>query len=257
MPKYLDRTDKLTLAGQEFAAKLYNPAVSSIIKWLADGQANQYSRYGKLPQHVLDAAEIDRYLREDIALETFVVTLPGFLARLDDDNNNDYDPKRSSIESYFIGACRNRLGDVIRSHQVPVAELRADTDDLLAILRTSDAGLADFEGRDLARHLLLGAPHDLRDALMLRIYEGITLGEAAQELGLNPATVRSHLLRFKKKILRLHFLGKIEIPEDTALGQWVSTRARATFGVRTAVPALQNKSTETFELSVTSSSVSE
>lgn len=256
MPKYLDYADKLTLAGQELAAELYNPTVSVIIKWLADGHANQYSRYGKLPQHVLDAAEIDRYLREDIALETFVVTLPGFLARLDDDNSG-YDPERSSITTYFIGACQNRLGDIIRSHQVPVAELRADTDDLLAILRTSDAGLADFEGRDLARHLLLRAPHDLRDALMLRIYEGITLSEAAQELGLNPATVRSHLLRFKKKILRLHFLGKIEIPEDTALGQWVSTRAYATFGVTIAVPALQKQSAETFELSVASSSVCE
>lgn len=226
MRKYIDYTGKLTAAGQKVAAELYDPAISAMIKWLADGVAGQYSRYGKLPQNVLDVAEFDRDLREDIALETFMATLPGFLARLD----REFDATRSSVTTYFIGACRNRIGDVIRAHQVTIAELRPNTDELLAVLRSSDAGLADFEGRDLARYLLLRAPRDLRDVLLLHIYDSITVLDAAKELGLNPSTVRTQLRRFKKKILRLHFLGDIAIPEDTGLGQWITAQSRAEFG---------------------------
>ncbi|MGY2025856.1 RNA polymerase sigma factor [Nocardia gipuzkoensis] len=246
MPKYIDCTGKLTLAGQDIAALLYDPAISAMIKWLADGVAGQYCRYGKAPQDVLDVAEFDRDLREDIALETFMATLPGFLARLD----GEFDANRSSMTTYFIGACRNRLGDVIRAHRVPVSELRANTDELLAVLRSSDAGMADFEGRDLARYLLLRAPHDLRAALMLHIYDGITLVDAAKELGLNPATVRSKQRRFKKKLLRLHFLGRIDIPADTGLGQWISAESRAVFGhpLRFAVETRMVVSAEPLQL---------
>ncbi|APE36224.1 hypothetical protein BOX37_22435 [Nocardia mangyaensis] len=226
MRKYIDYTGKLTAAGQKVTAELYDPAISAMIKWLADGVAGQYSRYGKLPRNVLDLAEFDRDLREDIALETFMATLPGFLARLD----REFDDTRSSMRTYFIGACRNRLGDVIRAHQVTIAELRPNTDELFAVLRSPDAGLADFEGRDLARYLLLRAPDDLRDVLMLHIYDGITVFDAATELGLNPSTVRTQLRRFKKKILRQHFLGEIAIPEDTGLGQWIRARSQVEFG---------------------------
>lgn len=254
MSEYVSHTGKLTPAGQRVAAELYDPAVSAMVKWLADGEVSRYSRYGQLPQHVLDLAQLDRDLREDIALETFVSVLPGFLTRLD----NNFDANRGASEqTFFIGACRNRLGDVIRSHQAPVAELRADTDELLALLRSSDAGLADIEGRDLARYLLLRAPHDLRDALMLHIYEGITLVAAAKRLGLNPATVRSHLRRFRKKLLRQHFDEKISIPENTALGQWIrkqtpavlSDQSRiATYELRIATYELQPRPTKLLEL---------
>ena len=226
MRKYIDHDGKLTFSGQQVAAELYDPAISAMIKWLADGVADQYSRYGKLPQNVLDVAEFDRDLREDIALETFMATLPGFLARLD----RDFDDTRSSMTTYFIGACRNRIGDVIRAHQVTLAELRPNTNELLAVVRSSDAGLADIEGRDLARYLLLRAPRDLRDVLLLHIYDGITVFDAAKELGLNPSTVRTQLRRFKKKFLRWHFEGKIEIPEDTVLGQWISAQPRVEIG---------------------------
>ncbi|MEU5410492.1 RNA polymerase sigma factor [Nocardia asteroides] len=232
MRKYIDHTGKLTFSGQQVAAELYDPAISAMIKWLADGVASQYSRYGKLPQNVLDVAEFDRDLREDIALETFMATLPGFLARLD----RDFDDTRSSMTTYFIGACRNRIGDVIRAHQVAIAELRPNTNELLgAVMRSSDMsfsddGVADFEGRDLARYLLLRAPHDLRDVLLLHIYDGITVFDAAKDLRLNPSTVRTQLRRFKKKLLRWHFQGEIDIPEDTGLGQWIRAQSQAEFG---------------------------
>ncbi|MFF0542084.1 RNA polymerase sigma factor [Nocardia thailandica] len=227
MRKYIDHNGKLTFSGQQVAAELYDPAISTMIKWLAAGVAGQYSRYGKLPQNVLDVAEVDRDLREDIALETFMAALPGFLARLD----REFDDTRSSMTTYFIGACRNRIGDVIRAHQVAIAELRPNTNELLGtVMRSSEAGLADFEGRELARYLLLRAPHDLRDVLLLHIYDRITVFDAAKELGLNPSTVRTQLRRFKKKLLRWHFTGEIDIPEDTGLGQWISARSQAEFG---------------------------
>lgn len=227
MRKYIDHHGKLTFSGQQIAAELYDPAISAMIKWLADGVASQYSRYGKLPQNVLDVAEFDRDLREDIALETFMAALPGFLNRLD----RDFDDTRSSMTTYFIGACRNRIGDVIRAHQVTLAELRPNTNELLgAVMRSPDAGHAGFEDLDLARYLLLRAPRDLRDVLLLHINDGITIFDAAKELGLNPSTVRTQLRRFKKKFLRWHFQGEIDIPEDTGLGQWIRAQSQAETG---------------------------
>ncbi|MEU2258532.1 sigma-70 family RNA polymerase sigma factor [Nocardia xishanensis] len=224
MTKHLNTAGKLTLAGQKLAAQLYDPSVGAITTWLTRGEAACQSRYGQLPQKVLDAAQTDRYLREDIALETFVSALPPFLKKLD---SGEYDENRgASITTYFIGACRNRIGDVIRAHHAHFTELREDTDELLAQLRSADPGFSEIEGLELARHLLLTAPHDLRAALLLRIYEGITLGEAAKRLGLNPATVRSHLLRYKRKLAGLHFGGKIAIPADTALGAWIGIDSR-------------------------------
>lgn len=225
MSKYLNSAGKMTMAGQHLAADLYNEAVGSMIKWLSDGDADRHCRYGNLPRRVLAAAQVDRDLREDIAIETFVIALVPFLRNLD---AGLYDATRgASIPTYFIGACRNRLGDVIRAHQQQVEELRGDTVTYLALLQRPDAGFEEFEGRELARKLLLQAPHDLRAALLLRIYEGVSLAEAAKRLGLNPTTVRSHLLRFKKKLIKKHFTGGIVIPQDTVLGQWVANETTA------------------------------
>lgn len=224
MPENLYAAGKLTLAGQQLAAELYDPAVGAVTRWLADGKAGEWSRYGVLPQQVLELARADPYLRADIALETFVAALPPFLRKLD---AGAYDATReTSIQSFFIGACRNRMGDVIRAHHSPIIALRPDTDELFAALSSPDTGVEDIEGFELARDLLSHAPHDLRAVLVLRVYEGITLGAAATRLGLNPATVRSHLLRFKKKLMRLHFDGDIAIPEGTELGRWISNAAR-------------------------------
>jgi RNA polymerase sigma factor (sigma-70 family) len=213
----------MTLAGQQLAAELYDPAVGSITKWLTDGTAGELARYGSVPQQVLDVARADRYLREDIALETFILTLPLFLRKLD---AGAYDATRgTSITTFFIGACRNRMGDVLRAHHSPLTELRPDTDNLLALLHHPDKGLEAIEEVALARDLLQHAPTDLRAVLVLRVYEGISLSAAATKLGLNPATVRSHLLRFKKKLIRLHFDEEISIPNDTVLGDWIRNAA--------------------------------
>jgi hypothetical protein len=125
----------MTLAGQQLAAELYDPAVGTITQWLADGEAGEWSRYGVLPQQVLELAQADPSLREDIALETFIAALPPFLRKLD---RGAYDATRgASIQSFFIGACRNRMGDVIRAHHSPLIALRPDTDELLAALRVT------------------------------------------------------------------------------------------------------------------------
>ncbi|MEV0343999.1 sigma-70 family RNA polymerase sigma factor [Nocardia sp. NPDC050713] len=219
MSKYLNEDEKLTPEGQELAARLYDPAVGAMLTWLADGEAASQSRYGDVSQVVLNTAQADRYLREDIAVETFVRALPPFLGRLD---RGEYDADRgATITTYFIGACRNRIGDVIRAHHVRVIELRANTDELLARVQGTTVDANMIEGFEFARDLLLAAPRNLRSVLLLLAYEGVTLTEAAKRVGVKPATVRSQLLRYKKQIAWLHFRGVLEIPADTALGEWV------------------------------------
>lgn len=227
MPKYLNASGKLTSAGQDLAAELYNPAVGTIIGWLAKGEAGTRVRYGYLPPWVLDRAQIDRDLREDIALETFCAALEPFLRMLDEGR---YDAARgTTIVTYFLGACRNRLGDTINAHGPRLSKERShDTSALLEQLRDdnrfhSNLDYDRLEDVDLAQRVLLKAPHDLRDALLLHIEDGITLKDAAIRVGSKPATIRSKLLRHRKKLARMHFAGLIVLPENTSLGDWVRT----------------------------------
>lgn len=221
MPKYL-RAGKLTPAGQELVVQLYHPAVRTMTAWLADGRADTLSRYGWLPEQVLGLAQADHYLREDIAIETFLRALPTFLRGLDAGN---YDARRgTTISTYFLGACRNRIGDVIRAQDRRIAELREDPTELLHLLQSDSPGFDEVDGIDLARHLLLEAPEDLRAALLLRVYAGVTLTEAAKRLGLNPASIRSQLLRYRTKLAQLHSENKITLPEDAAIIEWAEQR---------------------------------
>lgn len=229
MPKYLDATEKMTYAGQNLAAELYNPAVAAITKWLADGVAGAQVRYGSVSEAVLSIAQTDRYFREEVATETFVCALVPFLRGLDEGR---YDPDRgTTVTTYFIGACRNRLGDVLSAHAPHLDQLRDDTDKLVALLQSNDIGYEEVEGVELARRLLLTAPHDLRAILLRHVFDGVTLTESAKKAGLNPATVRSRLLRYKKKLARLHFEGRIVLPEGTALGEWARAETKRTRAV--------------------------
>ncbi|GEM42192.1 RNA polymerase sigma factor [Nocardia ninae] len=229
MPKYLEYPKypygvdpKLTLSGQQLAGQLYDPSVATMLAWLAAGEAAAHSRYGRLSQVVLNVAQTDVGLREDIAVETFVRALLPFLRRLD---RGDYEENGgATLTTFFIGACRNRIGDVIRSHHERIIELRADTSDLLDHLRNTVIDDTTVDGLELARDLLPLAPRNLRSVLLLVAYEGVTLTEAAKRVGVKPATVRSQLLRYKQRIASMHFRGVLEIPADTGLGDW----ARAT-----------------------------
>lgn len=225
---YMNATGKLTSDGQRLAKDLYDPSIATLSTWLKSGDIAGKARFGKLPPQILVAAMTDRYLREEIALDTFVATLPGFMRKLD---AGVHDPARSSIQTFFIGDCRNRVGDVIRDRQEIIHEAHHDTAELLAKLQspTADfgAGFEEIEGLGLARDLLLRAPHDLRDVLLLRVYDGITIAEAGKRLGLKGATVRSHLSRYKSKLITLHLQGKIVIPDSTVLGEWLDTKADA------------------------------
>ncbi|MEV6661547.1 RNA polymerase sigma factor [Nocardia fluminea] len=226
MTQYILSDNRLTFAGQKLAAELYDPAVGTLIGWLEGGEIVVKSRYGPLPQRVVDAAMTNWHLREDIAVDTFVSALPGFLRNVE---AGVYDPNRGTTQlSYFVGACRNRVGDVIRARQHIFGEVLQDTAVLLRTLQDSRAGfdrdLEETDGLAAARDILLRAPHDLRKVLLLRVYDGVTITQAAKRLGLNPTTVRTHLFRFKRKLVALHLEGKIVIPEGTALSQWIDSK---------------------------------
>ncbi|MFE3256583.1 hypothetical protein ACFXPS_27945 [Nocardia sp. NPDC059091] len=62
---------------------------------------------------------------------------------------------------------------------------------------------------------------------LLVIYEGTTLTEAAKRVGVKPTTIRSQLMRYKKRIAWLHFRRVLEIPEATGLGEWARNTIEA------------------------------
>ncbi|MEV6281072.1 sigma factor-like helix-turn-helix DNA-binding protein [Nocardia sp. NPDC051832] len=228
MPKYLHADGTLSSAGQALAAELYNPAVGAITNWLKGGTASAMIRFGSKDPLVLECARTDYELREEIAVETFCEALMPFLRQLD---RGGYDATRgASISSFFIGACRNRLGGTVGKHSERLRGKRAQDREIPLEYLREDECLDPRQAADrfdrvedvrLARRVLLKAPHDLRAALLLQVAEGTTMAAASRRIGVPPATIRSQLKRLRKKLAHQHLVGLIVIPDDTALGDWV------------------------------------
>ncbi|AEF43115.1 RNA polymerase sigma factor [Hoyosella subflava] len=220
MERLIDDRGRLTVAGQRLAAELYDPAVGTIKTWLAEGIAGEMASFGMLPSAVVEAAQSNYDVRNDIALDVFVSALPSFMRYLDSGKYSESGP--ATVQTFFIGACRNILAAVVerRHKSLPFEYSRAD---MLEWVKE----ITHLEGADYRwiHKLLQLAPHDLSSVLMLVVREGISFNEAAQRLGKKPATMRSHLHRYRGKLAYLHFSGKIDIPETTELGQWARLQA--------------------------------
>ncbi|MFW0797641.1 sigma-70 family RNA polymerase sigma factor [Gordonia sp. CPCC 205515] len=162
-------------------------------------------------------------VRTDIALDVFLAALPGFMRYLDSGRFDEAGP--ASVQSFFIGACRNVLPAVAnRRHKNVGSEYPRE--DLLDWV--NDIAVCS-EGADLRwmHRLLQLAPHDLARVLMLVAMEGVTFNQASLRLGKKPGTMRSQLNLYRRKLVALHFAAKVDIPEATALGRWVRDQGAA------------------------------
>lgn len=219
MDRLLTGGGRLTLAGQTLAAELYDPAVGTLIGWLRDGTIEEHARCGKVSQYVVSAAQADWELCQDIALETFTTALPPFMKYLDD---GKFDPDGpATVRTFFIGACRNRLPQVVERRFGNVsAEVSWEREELLSWVEAEVAPRgADMEW---VLRLLTQAPRDLAAVLILMAKDDLSLATACAKLGKNPATMRSQLHRYRRKLAARAFDGSISIPTSTALGAWVS-----------------------------------
>lgn len=149
------------------------------------------------PLHRYLARRVGVDVADDLVSETFLAAMRG---------KETYDPERGSVVGWLYGIATNLL----RGHAK--RELR--------LLRTAerygvDLGVAESLEHtvvtrvDARAHLRLIAgelarmPDVDRDLLLLVSLAGLTKQEAAEALGMNPATARSRLHRLRTKLKEL------------------------------------------------------
>ena len=123
------------------------------------------------------------------------------------DKINKWDPGRSYTSwrnTVVLNLCRDRMRAQARqnAHEEKVARMQSELGEE-AILEQPSKSASAKELRDwLERSLALLAPRE-REAFVLIDLEGLTAGEAADQLGLSPSTLRASLALARRKLRTL------------------------------------------------------
>ncbi|WP_032385478.1 hypothetical protein [Rhodococcoides fascians] len=215
--------NKLTPATAALVGLLWEPAVATLHTLVSDGRIVSA---GPIPVAMTIDWEDLKWLRSDYAdsdslcIELAVAGLTTFLPAAVD--RKIWTPSgRASLLTYFVNACLLHKLDVINNWTRPrrierrLATL-ADVDDLDALtLDLSDIPYA----RHAARLLVDQASPQVR-RLFEALLHGETIAAAATAMGIDPATARTHLFRFRKNVVvPLIAEGLIDAPSGTALAK--------------------------------------
>jgi RNA polymerase sigma factor (sigma-70 family) len=109
-----------------------------------------------------------------------------------------------SLQRWLSGILRNKLREDARragrALPAPAAsEAALAPQGLFEALRASQPGVSTDAGRreaeERVRAVLEGLPADDREAILLRLYEGLTVREAGARLGVDPSTVSVRMQR--------------------------------------------------------------
>lgn len=128
--------------------------------------------------------KIEGYLRyrlndsadaEDLATEVFMKVQA---------NLDRYDPSKASLSTWVYTIARNTLYDFYRANHIEsdVPETLASDDEDV------DEGLIAEESLQELAMALAQMPEDERDLIILRFYDGLTIRDAADKLGLSRST---------------------------------------------------------------------
>lgn len=123
------------------------------------------------------------------------------------DKINKWDPGRSYPawrNTVVLNLCRDRMRSQARqnAHEEKVARMQSEIGEE-ALLEQPSKSASAKELRDwLERSLALLAPRE-REAFVLIDLEGFTAGEAAEQLGLSPSTLRASLTLARRKLRTL------------------------------------------------------
>jgi RNA polymerase sigma-70 factor (ECF subfamily) len=123
------------------------------------------------------------------------------------DKISKWDPFRPYISwrnTVVLNLCRDRLREVARqtAHEERVARMQSELGSEALLEQPSKSASAEEMRAWLERSLALLAPRE-REAFVLIDLEGFTAGEAADQLGLSPSTLRASLTLARRKLRTL------------------------------------------------------
>jgi len=177
------------------AAKAYAPAHARAVDLLSRWMAAEQKRIFQLCYRLLqDPAEADS-ATQDVFLKAF--------RALSKENSDDLDDPRPWLTRVAVNTCLDRL----RSQRWQIWRRRPAPEDESSILSMARSAEPDAEQRAMAaqigvrlnRALAQLSPRQ-RAVFVLRHYEGRSLDEIAQILGLETGTVKAHLARALVKL---------------------------------------------------------
>lgn len=215
--------NKLTPAAAALVDLLWDPAVATLHTLVSDGRIVSA---GPIPIAMTIGWDDLEWLRSDYAdsdalcIELAVAGLTTFLRAAVD--RKIWTPSgRASLLTYFVNACLLHKLHVINKWTMPrrierrLATL-ADVDDLDALtLDLSDIPYA----RHAAQILVARATPQVR-RLFEALLQGETIAAAATTMGIDSATARTHLFRFRRNVVvPLIADGFLDPPSGTALAK--------------------------------------
>lgn len=215
------RENKLTSATAALVELIWDPAVATLHTLVSDGRIVSA---GPIPVAMTISWDDLEWLRSDYAdrdalcIELAVAGLTTFLPAAVD--RKIWTPSgRASLLTYFVNACLLHKLHVINTWTMPrrierrLATL-ADVDDL-------DALTLDLSDIPYARHaaqLLVDRASPKVRRLFEALLHGETIAAAATAMGIDSATARTHLFRFRKNVVvPLIADGFLDAPKGTAL----------------------------------------
>lgn len=99
-----------------------------------------------------------------------------------------------SEKAWLMQIAVNVCKDMQRSHWWRFVDRRVTPDDL------PEAGISDEHPDPAVLTAVMNLPEKYRQTVLLHYYQGMTLQEIAQTLNVPPATVRTRLMRAKKRL---------------------------------------------------------
>ncbi|OZF25982.1 hypothetical protein [Rhodococcus sp. 14-2483-1-2] len=215
--------NKLAPATAALVDLLWDPAVATLHTLVSDGRIVSA---GPIPVAMTIGWDDLEWLRSDYAdrdalcIELAVAGLTTFLRAAVD--RKIWTPSgRASLLTYFVNACLLHKLHVINKWTMPrrierrLATL-ADVDDLDAL--TLD--LSDIPYASHAAQILVDRATPQVRRLFEALLQGETIAGAATAMGIDPATARTHLFRFRKNVVvPLIADGFLDPPSGTALAK--------------------------------------
>lgn len=143
----------------------------------------------------------DRQLAEDLSQETFIKAHRALAS---------YNPERR-FSSWLFKIAHNTTIDHLRRQRIPTAPLQSgapESPSLADVLedRSAPSPAAQAEAADLATALeqaLVQLRAEYREVVVLRFSQGLAYQEIAEVTGLPIGTVKTHLHRARKQLMRI------------------------------------------------------
>ncbi len=105
-------------------------------------------------------------------------------------------------KAWFIVTTRNRCKDMLKSYWRQHVDLKDEEADMGGLLKADAAADGGYD-IESAKEILMSLPEGQREIILLHYYEGYTIKEVAEMIGVKESAVRSAISSVKRAIAKM------------------------------------------------------